>query len=187
MLAKSIRWLILIAVLLSAGNALMRYFFDWSANWLLELQWLLFAAVFLLTASYCLKIHAHVRIDVLINHLQPKTRAWIDLIGLLVFLCPLCVLVLYESIPFAWLSIRSQEMSMNAGGLALWPAKALIPIGFAFLLLQGISELIKRFAFLRGQISADELALVTHNTEQEISQHLDAAQHKNLLDKKEAV
>lgn len=146
------RWLILAAVLISAGNALMRYAFNWSSNAWLEIQWYLFAAVFLGCAGYALKHNQHVRVDVLSSRLSPRARAGIELFGTLVFLMPMALMVLVLSWPVFTDSMRSGEMSSNANGLPLWPARALVPFGFALLLLQGVSEAIKRIAFLAGAI-----------------------------------
>ena len=153
---KAISWLVLVAVLISTVNALVRYLFNYSSNAFLEMQWYLFAAVFLLGASWTLKRNEHIRIDVVVGRFSPRAHAWIDILGGLFFLLPLCFIVLYDAVPFFLDAFRSGEMSSNAGGLILWPAKLLIPIGFALLLLQGIAEIIKRFAFLGGLIDGKE-------------------------------
>lgn len=149
---RAVGWLVLVAVLISAGNAIVRKAFDWSANALLEIQWVLFAAVFLLAAGYTLLRNEHVRIDILSGRLSARARAWIDLAGGALFLLPLALLVLYHAWPFFVASFTSQEWSSNPGGLILWPAKLLIPVGFALLLLQGVSEIIKRAAYLAGAL-----------------------------------
>ncbi len=149
---RSARWLILLTVLISAGNALMRYAFNWSSNAWLEIQWYLFAAVFLLCAGYALKHNQHVRVDVVASRLSPRAQAWIDVFGTLVFLLPMALLILWLSWPVFVLSWKSGEVSANANGLALWPARLLLPAGFALLVLQGLSELVKRIAFLQGLI-----------------------------------
>jgi len=151
-IAEAVSWALLAAVLICAGNALIRYSFNQSSNAWLEIQWYLFAAIFMLASAYTLKRDEHVRIDVITGHFSKRTQAWIDLFGYLVFLLPVCLLVLYFGIPFARISIVSAEMSSNAGGLIVWPAKLLVPLGFALLVLQGISEIIKRIAFLAGRI-----------------------------------
>lgn len=144
------RWLILVAVLVSAGNALARYAFNASSNAWLEIQWYLFAAVFLLCAGYALKHNQHVRVDVLASRLSPRSQAWVEVLGTLLFLLPMALLILGLSWPVFADSWRSGEVSSNANGLVLWPARALVPAGFALLVLQGLSELAKRVAFLLG-------------------------------------
>ncbi|MFO1154409.1 MAG: TRAP transporter small permease subunit [Rhodospirillales bacterium] len=154
---RIVRWLVLLAVLISAGNAVVRYLFDTSSNAWLELQWYLFAAVFLLSAPYALLTNEHIRIDVLSDRLSHQTRAWIDVIGTICFLLPFAAIVLVLSWPVFTDSFQRGEMSTDAGGLVRWPVKLLIPCCFLLLVLQGISELIKRIAFLCGR-STDPLA-----------------------------
>jgi len=149
---KAAFWLVLIMTVISAGNASVRFAFNYSSNGLLEIQWYLFAAIFLLCSAYTLQKNEHVRIDVLSGKLSPKGQAVIDIIGTLVFLLPMVILVLWLALPLVAESYKIQEMSANAGGLIRWPVKLLLPIGFALLALQGVSELIKRFAFLAGLI-----------------------------------
>jgi TRAP-type mannitol/chloroaromatic compound transport system permease small subunit len=151
-IGKTAAWLILFAVLVSTINALFRYGFSISSNAWLELQWYLFAGTFLLCAPWTLKCNEHIRIDVVTGRFSPRVHAWIDIIGGLVFLMPMCVVILWSAVHFALDSIGSGEMSSNAGGLIVWPAKLLIPVGFFLLLLQAISEVIKRVAFLKGLI-----------------------------------
>lgn len=136
-------WLILATVMLSAGNAITRYAFALSSNALLELQWYLFSAVFLLGGGYALRHGAHVRIDVLSSRVSRRARAWIDVFGTLLFLLPMAMLVLYLSWPVFLRALDTGEVSTNAGGLLLWPARLLVPLGFALLTLQGLSELLK--------------------------------------------
>jgi TRAP-type mannitol/chloroaromatic compound transport system permease small subunit len=150
----SVSWALLLAVLICSGNALIRYTFNTSSNAWLEIQWYLFGAIFLLAGSYTLRRNEHVRIDVIVGRFSKRTQVWIDVFGFLFFLLPATILILYLAVPFAMESIRNQEVSSNAGGLIVWPAKILIPIGFLMLTLQGISELIKRIGFLRGQVDA---------------------------------
>ena len=145
-------WLILVAVLISAGNALMRYAFNMSSNAWLEIQWYLFSAVFLFCAGYALLHNQHVRIDVLSSRLSRRGRAWIDILGTLVFLLPMAIAILWMSWPVFVDAYQSNEVSANAGGLTIWPARLMLPVGFLLLVLQGLSELIKRVAFLRGLI-----------------------------------
>lgn len=149
-----ISWALLLAVLICSGNALVRYTFNTSSNAWLEIQWYLFGAIFLLAASYTLRRNEHVRIDVIVGRFSKRTQVWIDVFGFIFFLLPATLLILYFAVPFAWESVRNQEVSSNAGGLIVWPAKILIPIGFLLLTLQGISELIKRVGFLKGQVDA---------------------------------
>jgi TRAP-type mannitol/chloroaromatic compound transport system permease small subunit len=149
-----ISWALLLAVLICSGNAIVRYTFNTSSNAWLEIQWYLFGAIFLLAASYTLRRNEHVRIDVIVGRFSKRTQVWIDVFGFLFFLLPATLLILYFAVPFAMESVRNQEVSSNAGGLIVWPAKILIPIGFLMLTLQGISELIKRVGFLMGQIDA---------------------------------
>ena len=149
-IGNSILWLILVTVLISAGNALVRKVFQVSSNALLEVQWYLFSAVFLLGAGYALLKNAHVRIDFVASHLSRRMVHWIEIVGILVFLLPLCVMLIdlsWSLVLNAWVS---GEMSQNAGGLIRWPVYLLLPSGLALLLLQGIAELIKRIAYLRG-------------------------------------
>lgn len=167
-IANTVSWALLAAVIICAGNALVRYIFNYSSNAWLEIQWYLYGAMFLLAASYTLKRDEHVRIDVIVGRFSRRTQVWIDLFGYLLFLLPVCLLILYDAIPFAQVSIASQEMSSNAGGLIVWPAKLLVPIGFALLILQGISEIIKRIAFLAGKIDGHEFAKVQTTPQDEI-------------------
>ena len=145
-------WLILVAILVSAANATVRKVFDTSSNAWLELQWVLFSAVFMLCASWTLKDNEHIRIDILNNLLPQSARNWIDVVGHAFFLLPLTVVMVITGIPFFLRSYEVNEQSVNAGGLAQWPPKALVAIGFFLLLLQGLSELIKRIAVMRGEI-----------------------------------
>jgi len=149
---KLVYWLILAAVVVSAGNAVVRYLFDMSSNAWLELQWYLFAGVFLLAAGYTLLHNEHVRIDVVIGHLPPRLRAWIDLLGGLFFLLPMAIIIMALSWPMFVESVVRHEFSADAGGLLRWPVKLLIPAGFLLLALQGVSEIVKRAAFLLGRI-----------------------------------
>jgi TRAP-type mannitol/chloroaromatic compound transport system permease small subunit len=147
---KAASWLILLAVLISAGNAVMRYAFNLSSNAWLEVQWYLFAAVFLLCAGYALKHNQHVRIDVVAARVPRRTQVWIEIFGTVLFLLPTAALILWLSWPVFVSAWHSGEVSTNANGLVLWPARALVPAGFALLLLQGLAELVKRIGFLRG-------------------------------------
>ncbi|NTV11552.1 MAG: TRAP transporter small permease subunit, partial [Zoogloea sp.] len=165
---RATAWLVLAMTLISAANAIMRYAADISSNAYLEIQWYLFSAIFLLGAGYALKQNEHVRIDVLSGRLSPRARAWIDIFGTVFFLLPMALLLLVFSWPIFLNALESGEHSANAGGLLVWPVRALVPAGFALLILQAASELIKRIAFLAGRIddpgrkrkesSEDELA-----------------------------
>jgi TRAP-type mannitol/chloroaromatic compound transport system permease small subunit len=145
------RWLILAAVIISAGNAIMRKAFNIGSNAYLEVQWYLFAGVFMLGAGYVFLHNAHVRIDFIASKLSKRTNALIDAIGIVVFLIPLCLILINLSWPLFHNAWVSGEVSSNAGGLIRWPVLLLIPVGFALLLLQALSELVKRIAFLTGR------------------------------------
>ena len=149
---QAARWLILLTALISAGNATARYAFNASSNAWLEVQWYLFAAVFLLCAGYALKHNQHVRIDVVASRFSRRTQAWIEIFGTVLFLLPMALLILALSWPVFVASWKIGEVSTNANGLVIWPARLLVPAGFALLALQGVAELIKRAAFLRGLI-----------------------------------
>jgi TRAP-type mannitol/chloroaromatic compound transport system permease small subunit len=165
----TVSWALLVAVLICAGNAIIRYSFNMSSNAWLEIQWYLFAAMFLLAGAYTLKRNEHVRIDVIVGRFSRRTQIIIDALGFAVFLLPVSLLILYFSIPFAFESLRNQEVSSNAGGLILWPAKMLIPAGFIMLTLQGFSELIKRLACLAGLVDASEFEKQAATPEEEIA------------------
>jgi TRAP-type mannitol/chloroaromatic compound transport system permease small subunit len=167
-IANAVSWALLIAVIICAGNALVRYIFKMSSNSWLEIQWYLFAALFMLASAYTLKRDEHVRIDVVTSHLPKRTQVWIDLFGYLVFLLPVCLVIVYYGIPFARYSISTAEMSSSAGGLIVWPVKLLIPVGFGLLVLQGISEIIKRIAYLAGRIDGHEFAKHGSTPQEEI-------------------
>ena len=147
---KLTMWLILATTLISAGNALVRKIFNQSSNGLLEIQWYLFAAVFMLGAGYGFLKNSHVRIDFISSKLSDRARNWIDVVGILVVLLPFCAICISLGWPFFMQAFTSGEMSQNAGGLIRWPAYILIPLGFGLLMMQGVSELIKRIAYLTG-------------------------------------
>jgi len=149
---RAVYWLILVAVLVSAGNAVVRYAFNRSSNAWLEIQWYLFSAVFLFCAGYTLLHNQHVRIDLVVGQLSKRVQAWIDVFGTLLFLLPMAITIMWLSWPVFVDAYRSNEISTNAGGLIIWPARLMVPVGFLLLVLQGLSELIKRIAFLRGLI-----------------------------------
>lgn len=163
-----VSWALLAAVLICSGNALIRYAFNISSNAWLEVQWYLFAAVVLLAAAYTLRRNEHVRIDVIAGRFSKRTQVWIDLFGFVFFLLPMTLLILYYAVPYALLSFQSKEVSSNAGGLILWPAKVLIPVGFFLLTLQGFSELIKRIGYLMGKVDASAFEKQVATPEEEI-------------------
>ena len=175
---KGAFWVVLIMTAISAGNAVVRFIFNYSSNGLLEIQWYLFAAVFLLCAPYTLQKNEHVRIDVLSGKLSPRGLAVIDIIGTLFFLLPMVVLVLWLSLPLVAESYKISEMSANAGGLIRWPVKILLPIGFTLLAIQGISELIKRIAFLAGRIEDPNNKAKGPSPEEELAAAIAAANAK---------
>ena len=150
-LGKTTTWLILLVVVISAGNAVMRYAINWSSNGLLEIQWYLFSAIFLLCSGYVLLNNEHIRIDVIAGRLSPRTQNWIDVFGILVFLLPMALITLKLSWPVFMNAWDTGEGSPNPGGLIRWPVRLLMPVGFLLLTLQGMSELVKRIAFLAGQ------------------------------------
>jgi TRAP-type mannitol/chloroaromatic compound transport system permease small subunit len=145
-------WMVLAAVLVSSGNAVVRYVFDYSSNAWLELQWYLYTSFFLLGAGYTLLRNEHVRIDIFYGRLSPRTRAWIDLLGGLFFLLPIAILVMTLAWPVFTESFALHETSPSANGLLRWPVKLMIPVGFCLLAVQGVSEIIKRAAFLMNLI-----------------------------------
>jgi TRAP-type mannitol/chloroaromatic compound transport system permease small subunit len=147
--------LVAAACLVSALNALSRYAFDMSSNAFLEIQWQMFAGTFLLGAAHVLRLNEHVRVDLLYGSMRPRGKLWIDVFGYVCFFFPVCIIMLEMSLPWAYTSYLEGEMSANAGGLPIWPAKLLLPFGFVLLILQGIAELIRRIAALRGAIALD--------------------------------
>lgn len=143
-------WLVLLVVLISAGNAVSRFAFNLSSNAMLEIQWYMFSAIFLFCAAYVLKKNEHIRIDVIAGRLSERAQNWIDVFGILVFLLPMAVLIAWTAWPVFMNAWHSGEMSSNPGGLIRWPVRLMLPLGFALLILQAVSELIKRVAFLVG-------------------------------------
>lgn len=172
-IGKWVAWAILAAVVVSAVNATVRKVFDMSSNSWLELQWVLFSAVFLLCASWTLRDNEHIRIDIVNNYLPRGLRNTIELVGHAFFLLPLTIVILLTGIPFFTESFAINEQSASAGGLPQWPAKSLIMIGFAMLLAQCISELIKRVAIIQGLIPDPHVAQV-HVLEAEVEQVIEA-------------
>jgi TRAP-type mannitol/chloroaromatic compound transport system permease small subunit len=174
---KNLAWLILVAVIVSAVNAIVRKVFDTSSNAWLELQWVLFSIVFLLCSPWTLLDNEHIRIDIVNNLLPKRVRDIIDLIGHAFFLLPLTVVMIFTGAPFFMRSYEIGEQSGNAGGLPQWPAKSLITIGFALLFVQGISELIKRIAVMRGLIP-DPHAAQVHALEAEVEHLVEAIEKR---------
>lgn len=151
-IGQFVAWFIFGAVLISTLNALMRKIFDWSSNSFLEVQWILFGAVFLFCAPWTLIANEHIRIDVVSSLLKKKTRDRIDVIGHSLFIIPMCLVMIYTAAPFFWRSLMQNEQSTNAGGLPVYPAKAFVLFAFVLMLFQGISELIKRIAIMKGHM-----------------------------------
>ena len=171
-LGRWVAWLVLAAVLISAGNAAVRKAFNFSSNGYLEIQWYLFAAVFLLASGYTMLRQEHVRIDVISGRFSKRTQIWIDIVGICGFLFPFVVTVIGLSVPLVLKAYQTGEMSSNAGGLIRWPVFALLPAGFFFLGLQGASELIKRVAFLKGLIPDPTLKSQGKSAEEELAEFL---------------
>ena len=179
-IGKSMRWLVLAAVLISAGNAIVRKAFSIGSNSLLEIQWYLFAAVFMLGGGYAFLRNVHVRIDFVSSKLSKRTNTIIDILGIVIFLIPLCLILINLSWPLFVSTWTSGEMSSNAGGLIRWPVMMLIPLVFGLLLLQAFSELTKRFAFLKGLIPEPFSVEGTKSDEEILAEELAAlAEKKN--------
>ena len=165
-------WLIFAATFISAANAIVRKAFDTSSNAFLEVQWYLFAWSFLIAAGYTLLHREHVRIDVVNSRLSKRTQMWIDIVGFALFLTPLCLLVLYYTVPMTIQQFQTGEVSGNPGGLIRWPVWLALPVGFTLLLLQGWSELIKRIAFLTGDGPDPTLKAGEKSAEEELAEIL---------------
>jgi TRAP-type mannitol/chloroaromatic compound transport system permease small subunit len=146
-----LKWLVLFSSLISAGNALVRYALHTSSNAWLEIQWYMFGAMFLLAAGYALKHEEHVRVDVFFSRMTPRQQAWIDVFGTIFFLMPMAVIITWMSIPMVVNSFRIWEHSSDPGGLLRWPIKICIPLGFALLAIQGVAEIIKKYAVATGR------------------------------------
>ncbi len=174
---KRLAWLILVAIVISSVNAILRKTFDISSNSWLELQWVLFSVVFLLCSPWTLLDNEHIRIDIVSNTLSKTTRNVIDVVGHTFFLIPLCIVMVITGGPFFMRSFEVNEQSGNAGGLPQWPAKSLVVIGFTLLLVQGISELIKRIAVMRGLIP-DPHASQVHALEAEVEHIVEAIEKR---------
>jgi TRAP-type mannitol/chloroaromatic compound transport system permease small subunit len=169
---KWVIWLILASTVISGLNAVVRKVFNVSSNAYLEVQWYLFAAAFLLAAGYTLLNGEHVKIDVISSRFSKRTQIGIDVFGFIFFLMPMCAAILWYGTPFFLQGLRSGEMSSNAGGLIRWPVYLMIPVGFTLLMLQGISELIKRIAFLQGLIEDPTEKKVAKTAEQELAEEI---------------
>lgn len=151
-IGKATSWLILAAVLVSTGNAVVRYTLDTSSNAWLEIQWYLFSFVFLFCAGYTLLHNQHVRIDIVTSNFSKRVQTWVEILGTVFFLMPMAIAIMWLSWPVFLDAYRSSEVSSNAGGLPVWPGRLMLPLGFVLLILQGFSELVKRIAFLQGLI-----------------------------------
>lgn len=169
---KSVTWLTLIVVLVSAINAIVRKVFGVSSNYWLELQWYLFGAIFLLAAGYTFFVNEHVRVDALAERFPPRLQVWIDIIGVIFFLLPATLLIFWLSIPFFEQSYVLNELSSNTGGMIRWPVKLLIPVGFFLLALAGVSHLIKCIGFLRGACPNPLLGAGGPSAEEQLAQEI---------------
>ena len=167
-----IYWLVLAAVLISAANAVVRKAFNYSSNAFLEIQWYLFSAIFLFLAGYTLKNNEHVRIDIVTGRFSARVRAMIDIFGTLLFLLPMAIIIMWLSWPVFVDAYVRNEVSTNAGGLVIWPARIMVPIGFFLLIVQAFSELIKRFAFLKGLIPDPSEKIVEKTAEELLAEEI---------------
>jgi len=180
LIGKLIRWLVLASVLISAGNAIIRKAFNISSNGFLEIQWYLFAGVFLLGSGFAFMRNVHVRIDFISSKLSKRTNTVIDILGIVVFIIPLCLLMVWLSWPLFSTALATGEMSQNAGGLIRWPAYLLMPLGFGLLFLQALSELVKRFAYLKGLRSEPMSVEAVKSDEEILAEELAAEAAKKL-------
>lgn len=171
-IGRWLSWLVLFAVLISAGNAISRKAFNASSNAFLEIQWYLFAAVFLLASGYTLMRQEHVKIDVVSGRFSKRTQIWIDIIGLSLFLIPFVIVIVNLAMPLVTNAYRTNEMSSNAGGLIRWPVFAMLPLGLTLLAIQAISELIKRVAFLKGLVPDPTRKKQVKSAEEELAEFL---------------
>ena len=180
LIGKLIRWLVLGSVLISAGNAIIRKAFNISSNSFLEIQWYLFAGVFLLGSGFAFMRNVHVRIDFISSKLSKRTNTIIDILGIVVFIIPLCLIMVWLSWPLFTNALATGEMSQNAGGLIRWPAYLLMPLGFGLLFVQALSELVKRIAFLKG-LRDEPMSYESGKSDEEIlAEELAAAAEKKL-------
>jgi len=180
LIGKLIRWLVLASVLISAGNAIIRKVFNISSNGFLEIQWYLFAGVFLLGSGFAFMRNVHVRIDFISSKLSKRANTIIDILGIVVFIIPLCLLMVWLSWPLFSTALATGEMSQNAGGLIRWPAYLLMPLGFGLLFVQALSELVKRIAFLKGLRSEPMSVEAVKSDEEILAEELAAQAAKKL-------
>ena len=171
-IGRWVAWLVLAAVLISAGNAISRKAFNLSSNAYLEIQWYLFAAVFLLASGYTMLRQEHVRIDVISGRFSKRTQIWIDIVGLCVFVLPFIYMIIKLAMPLVVNAFITKEMSSNAGGLIRWPVFALLPLGLFLLGMQAVSELIKRIAFLQGLVPDPSKKQGVKTPEEELAEFL---------------
>lgn len=171
-IGRTIYWLVLVAVLISAANAVVRKAFNYSSNSFLEIQWYLFSLIFLFCAGYALKHNDHVRIDIITGRMSARVRAMIDIFGTLFFLLPMAILIMVLSWPVFVDAWTRNEVSTNAGGLIIWPARLMVPIGFFLLIVQAISEIIKRIAFLKGLVPDPSEKHVVKTPEEELAEEI---------------
>lgn len=171
-IGQAFYWLVLVTVVISAANAVVRKVFNYSSNGLLEIQWYFFSAIFLLLAGYTLLRNEHVRIDVISSRLSKRAQTWIDILGTLFFLLPMAILLTWLSWPVFVDAYQRNEVSTNAGGLIIWPARLLVPVGFFLLVAQGMSELIKRIAFLRGLIPDPSEKHIAKTAEEQLAEEI---------------
>ena len=175
-IGKAALWLVLIVVLVSTGNALSRYLFNYSSNAFLEAQWYLFGLIFLSCSGYTLLRNEHVRIDLISDRLSKRAQTWIDIFGIIFFLLPMALAIVLLSWPVFMHALESNEMSNSAGGLIVWPARLMIPVGFTLLIAQALSELVKRIGFLKGLCPDPTARNNAPSDEEELAQAI-KAQH----------
>ncbi|WP_374643752.1 TRAP transporter small permease subunit [Tabrizicola sp.] len=169
---RFVMWLIFVAVIVSAGNAIVRKAANWSSNSLLELQWYLFGAAFMGAAAYTLQQNEHIRIDIFYGSRSRRTQHWIDLFGHLLFTLPFVVLMAWMLVPYAWQAFRIGQVSNNAGGLLIWPARAMLAAGFILLIAQVLSEIVKKIAVMRGLIEDPHPFVSAHEAAELEGEHL---------------
>lgn len=169
---RFVMWLIFVAVIVSAGNAIVRKAANWSSNSLLELQWYLFGAAFMGAAAYTLQQNEHIRIDIFYGSRSRRTQHWIDLFGHLLFTLPFVVLMAWMLVPYAWQAFRIGQVSNNAGGLLIWPARAMLAAGFILLIAQILSEIVKKIAVMRGLIEDPHPFVSAHEAAELEGEHL---------------
>ncbi len=181
-------WLVLVTVLISAANATVRKLFNYSSNAYLEIQWYLFSVIFLFLAGYTLLHNEHVRIDIVTGRMSARVRAWIDIFGTVFFLMPMSIIIMWLSWPVFVDAFQRNEVSTNAGGLIIWPARLMVPVGFFLLIVQALSELIKRFAFLKGMIADPSEKKVEKTAEEELAEEiLKSRGDRNIAEEIEAI